>query len=288
MTTTDTKRAAVGASSGRAVTVDGVSLAYDDEGAGSAVVCLHAVGHGAGDFAALGRRLHARHRVVALDWPGQGASGPDREPPRAARYATLLEGALDALGIRQAVLVGNSIGAATAIRFAHARPDRVTGLVLANPGGLDVPDRLARGVVGAMVRFFAAGERGAAWFPAAFAAYYRLVLQRSPAAAQRARIVAAGMEIAPVLRAAWEGFGAPDADVRAHVAALTCPVLFAWAVRDAFVQLGRALPSIRRVPHARLVRFPAGHAPQLETPEAFAGEVEGFLAREVASPARVA
>ncbi len=164
----------------------------------------------------------------------------------------------------------------------------MTGLVLANPGGLDAPDRLARGVVGAMVRFFAAGERGAAWFPTAFAVYYRLVLQRSAAAAQRARIVAAGTEIAPVLRAAWQGFAAPDADVRTHVAALACPVLFAWAARDAFVQLGRALPSIRRVPHARLVRFPAGHAPQLETPEAFAGEVEAFLEHEVASPARVA
>lgn len=288
MTTNGTRRAAVGASSGRSVTVDGVRLAFDDAGDGPAVVCLHAIGHGAGDFAGLSRRLRSRHRVVALDWPGQGASAPDREPPRAARYAELLAGVLDALGIGTAVLVGNSIGGATAIRFAHAHPGRVTGLVLENPGGLDQPDRLARGVVGAMVRFFAAGERGAAWFPAAFAAYYRLVLQRRAAAEQRARIVAAAAEIAPVLRTAWEGFMAPEADLRAPAAGLACPVLFAWAARDAFVQLGRSLPCIQRVPGARLVRFAAGHAPHLETPEAFGDEVDAFLAREVASHERVA
>ena len=33
----------------------------------------------------------------------------------------------------------------------------------------------------------------------------------------------------------------------------------------------------RAFPNARVVELPAGHAPQLETPAAFEGEVEGFL-----------
>src|SRR5688572_29034969 len=84
------RRHAVGASAARRfVTVDGVRLAYDDVGNGPAVVCLHAIGHGASDFTRLAERLRARHRVIALDWPGQGWSDPDHEPPSSRRYAAL-------------------------------------------------------------------------------------------------------------------------------------------------------------------------------------------------------
>ncbi|MGH7893326.1 MAG: alpha/beta fold hydrolase, partial [Candidatus Binatia bacterium] len=223
-------------------------------------------------------RLAARHRVIAVDWPGQGNSGDDRHPPSAARYAELAMGALDALGIERAVVVGNSIGGAAALRMASARPERVSALVLENPGGLDPSDRTARTAIAAMVRFFDAGAHGARWFPAAFALYYRLVLQRAAAAEQRRRIVASAVEIAPLLRDAWRGFGEPDADLRDLVATLRVPVLLAWASRDRIVQLRRCLPAIARIPGARLERFAAGHAPHLETTDAFLGSVERFLA----------
>src|ERR1700690_428484 len=98
-------RAAVGAGAPRReVTVGGVRLAYTDDGEGPAVLCLHAIGHGAGDFARLRARLRGRHRVIALDWPGQGCSGNDTEPPSALRYTELLGALVDAIGIAPAVL----------------------------------------------------------------------------------------------------------------------------------------------------------------------------------------
>src|SRR3989442_4919142 len=82
-----TRRAAVGATAPwREAQVDGVRLAYDDDGSGPAIVCLHAIGHGAGDFA-LRTRLRGRYRFVALDWPGQGNSADDHQPASAGRYA---------------------------------------------------------------------------------------------------------------------------------------------------------------------------------------------------------
>jgi 4,5:9,10-diseco-3-hydroxy-5,9,17-trioxoandrosta-1(10),2-diene-4-oate hydrolase len=272
-------RSATGASpAARRVTVDGVRLAVDDQGRGPAIVCLHAIGHGAGDFAALRARLAPRWRAIAPDWPGQGRSDPDRVPPSAARYADLLGGLLDACAIYRAVLLGNSIGGAAAIQFAAAHPERVSALVLENPGGLDpATDALGRNALAAMVAFFGAGARGASWFPAAFAAYYRLVLQRAPAATQRRRIVAAGREIAPLLRDAWISFRQPDADLRALLPAVRCPVLVAWAARDQIVQLRRCRPALARFPDVRLETFPAGHAPHLETPDAFEAALERFL-----------
>jgi len=262
----------------RQVVVDGVRLAVDDAGDGPAIVCLHAIGHGAADFAGLRRRLAPRWRVLAPDWPGQGRSAADREPPRAARYAALLDGLLDACGVGRAVILGNSIGGAAALRYAAERPERVTALVLENPGGLDrTDDPVARTVIRAMVAFFDAGARGASWFPAAFAAYYRLVLQRAAAAEHRRRIVASAPEIAPLLRDAWTGFGEPDADVRHLAPAIRCPVLVAWAARDQFIQLRRCRPALRSFADARLETFRAGHAPHLETPDAFETALERFL-----------
>lgn len=273
-------RRALGAGPGAArVDVgDGVQLAFDDHGTGRPIVCLHAVAHGASDFAALGARLAPRFRVLALDWPGHGASSDDREPPTALRYAALLGRFLDALALRDVVLVGNSIGGAAAIACAARHPERVRGLVVENPGGLDPQDRLAAVVIAAMVRFFAAGARGAAWFPRAYGAYYRLVLPARAATAQRRRVVAAGVEMAPLLRDAWRGFGAADADRRADLCRLACPTLVAWAVRDRFVQLRRAQPALRTLRHGTLERFAAGHAAHLEAPDAFADALERFLA----------
>jgi 4,5:9,10-diseco-3-hydroxy-5,9,17-trioxoandrosta-1(10),2-diene-4-oate hydrolase len=273
------RRHAVGASDARRfVIVDGVRLAYDDVGTGSTVVCLHAIGHGAGDFARLAARLSDHHRVLALDWPGQGWSDPDREPPSSRRYAELGAGFLAAVDAGPVVIVGNSIGGGVAIRHAAAHPGQVRGLVLANPSGLDAFDVVTRVACAAMAGFFRAGMRRAWWFRRAFAAYYHMVLPLPAAAAQRARIVAAADEIVPVLAEAWAGFASSDADLRALAPTISCPVLFTWAVRDRFVQLRRNLPAIRTFPNARVVELSAGHAPQLETPDAFEVEVSTFLA----------
>jgi 4,5:9,10-diseco-3-hydroxy-5,9,17-trioxoandrosta-1(10),2-diene-4-oate hydrolase len=156
----------------------------------------------------------------------------------------------------------------------------VAGLVLENPGGLaPVDDPAARAVLGGLARAFEAGARGAWWFPAFFAVYYRMVLRGAPAAAQRARIVAAARDVAPTLAQAWRSFAVPDADLRPLVPRVRCPTLFAWATQDRLVALARSLPAIRAFPNARLERFRAGHSPHLETPDALAEAVEAFLAR---------
>jgi 4,5:9,10-diseco-3-hydroxy-5,9,17-trioxoandrosta-1(10),2-diene-4-oate hydrolase len=263
----------------RTLTIDGIRLVLDDEGRGDAIVCLHAIGHDARDFARLRRRLAPAHRVIAIDWPGQGRSPRDGRPVTAAHYADLLDAVLDALDVETCVVVGNSIGGAAAIAWAARHPGRARGLVLENPGGLaPVDDRAAQTVLGAMARFFDAGARGAWWFGPAFALYYRLVLQRPAAREARDRIVANRGTLAPILAEAWRGFASPASDGRADARRVQCPVLFAWATRDAFVSLSRSLPAIRTVPNATVERFAAGHAAHLETPDEFEAAVERFLA----------
>lgn len=273
-------RAALGATAPfRQVEVDGVKLAYNDDGVGPAIVCLHAIAHGAGDFAALREHLKNRYRVLALDWPGHGHSENDHEPASARRYARLLAGFMDVVNIERGVLIGNSIGGAAALLHAHAYPERVRGLVLEDPGGLvSTSDFVTRHALRVMIAFFRAGARSAWWFPAAYRAYYKRVLSNPRAAEWRVKIAAAGPEMAPILTEAWTSFAAPEADTRALVREITCPVLAAWAKHDQIVQWKRNEPVVRKFPDVHITIFDAGHAAHLETPEEFAGAVDRFLA----------
>src|SRR6266700_86875 len=139
--------------------VDGVRLAVASEGSGPPVICLHAIGHGARDFEAFAAGVRSGFQVVRIDWPGQGRSGPDREPPTPARYGQLWRGVVSQLGLESPVIVGCSIGGATAIYYAARYPTRA--IVLANSGGLaELTDSNRRACL-FISRIFAAGARRA-------------------------------------------------------------------------------------------------------------------------------
>jgi 4,5:9,10-diseco-3-hydroxy-5,9,17-trioxoandrosta-1(10),2-diene-4-oate hydrolase len=260
------------------VVVDGLRFTYDDEGSGDVVVCLHALAHGAGDFAGFRARHSDRLRIIALDWPGQGGSAADRLPPSSARYAELLAALLDALQIECAVLLGNSIGGGAALRVAAAHPERIRGVIAANPSGL-VPYGLQKRLfTRAVAGFFARGARGARWYPRAFAAIYRGVLSEPPAAEQRARITATAREMAPLLAAAWRSFSEPADDLSDVLPHIACPTLITWSLGDRLNPLKFNRAGIAGLPHGRLETFPGGHSPFLECPQAFDAALARFLA----------
>jgi pimeloyl-ACP methyl ester carboxylesterase len=265
----------------RTIPVDGVALAVHDsdpEGGKPALVCLHAIGQGGGDFAAFARAFDDRFRVVVVDWPGHGASGDDRAPASAARYEVLLRGLLDALRIESAVIFGNSIGGATALAFAQRSPERVRALILCNPGGLDPGGLVAGLFIRRLVSRFERGVRGDPRFLDWYAAYYEDVLVGPEAVPRRDRIVAAGYESAPRLVEAWTSFATPEADLRAGLPALRVPVFVGWAMRDGLVQWSRNRAALKTLPNVTLVRFErSGHAPFLEEPASFNAALAPFL-----------
>jgi pimeloyl-ACP methyl ester carboxylesterase len=259
------------------VRVDGVDLALHRRGAGAPLVCLHAVAHAAADFADFARRFADRYEVIAVDWPGHGASGPDPRPPSVRRYAQLLIALLDRLGIEPPILLGNPIGGGAAIRYASQRP--VRALTLCDSAGMLAVDWSARLACAAFAGLFARGARGAAWFRWAYSFYYRRIVLPSPAARiRRAEIIAAGPALAPLLRDAWRSFAQPDADLRAELEALRVPIWFAWAAHDRVIPYSRVKACIARCPGAQLSLFPAGHSAFLECPEEFAAGFERFTA----------
>lgn len=112
---------------------------HDTGGRGEAIVMLHGSGPGASGWSNFNRNVEplvaAGHRVVLLDFPGWNRSDPVVcTGSRSEFNARALKGLMDVLGLDKAHLVGNSMGAHSAVAFALAHPQRVGKLVLMGGG----------------------------------------------------------------------------------------------------------------------------------------------------------
>lgn len=111
-------------------------------GEGMPFVLLHGGGPGASALANYRANLPAFEgfRVILPDQPGFGGSYLPSEADLAERSITeitvdALYQVLDALGVDEFFLLGNSLGGAAALGMAIAQPTRVKKLVLMAPGG---------------------------------------------------------------------------------------------------------------------------------------------------------
>jgi 4,5:9,10-diseco-3-hydroxy-5,9,17-trioxoandrosta-1(10),2-diene-4-oate hydrolase len=257
------------------VDAGGTQLAVMRRGRGRPLVCLHAIAHGARDFETLTEKIGDAFEIVAVDWPGHGLSPDDGRAPSAGHYAEVLSHLLDALRLEKPILLGNSIGGAAALRVAASRDD-LGGLILCNAGGLRKVDGVARFAIARMVSFFRAGERGKKWFGPAYRFYYsRMVLPRAPHA-HRERIIAAGYELSPLLRQAWESFARADADARDLVAKANCPILFAWAKSDRIIPWSASRKAAMTAKTATVALLNGGHSAFVEDADNFARALRAF------------
>lgn len=104
------------------------------EGGGTPLVLLHGIGSNADSFRPLIAALLGARTVMAWDAPGYGNAEPLAEDwPTASQYAARLLGLLDRVQPGPVDLVGHSLGALMAVRFALEHPERVRSLALISP-----------------------------------------------------------------------------------------------------------------------------------------------------------
>jgi len=123
----------------RYIDVDGLRLRYWLEGdTGPNLVLIHGIGGAVDVWRKQFERLPLTHRVLALDLPGCGRSAiPADYPPDTLRMlAAAVRAVMQAVGMRQAAIVGSSLGGAVTIEFAMRWPEMVASLVLIGPAGM--------------------------------------------------------------------------------------------------------------------------------------------------------
>jgi len=99
-------------------------------GHGPAVVLLHGVTYNATTWLPVQRALENDACLHAVDLPGHGSSFFPDHPLTIAEMADAVVAYLDAAGIAECVLVGNSLGTGVALGVCARAPSRVRGTLL--------------------------------------------------------------------------------------------------------------------------------------------------------------
>lgn len=247
--------------------------------------------HGYGDTAdtwrgVLARLAKAGRPAMAFDLPGFGQSGPRSPGPLLPQFDDFADAVLAEFG--PAVLVGNSLGAATAVRAAGRRPESVKAIVtLDDP--LYVQHFLAR-----LIRSREVPARF--WLAAARIPVPDLALRWATALGARTALYGPGTGAGPEVIAQWRQSMASMADVatlgryavqyayetrEGHSGVeVRCPAVIVHGKRDRIIPVDASRMLHQQIPGSSLVVLPtAGHCPQLDAPDEVVQLILGMLAK---------
>ena len=141
------------------IRVNGVSLYYEEYGAGEPILCIHGTGSSTALWRDPAAVLGKHGRAIVYDRRGFGRS--ERPDPFVTNVHLQADDAaelLDALGASPAVVIGRSQGGEIAVDLALSHPDRVRALVLCEGGGMSLSPAFQQWLAGLHERLHAAAE----------------------------------------------------------------------------------------------------------------------------------
>ncbi|HTE52614.1 MAG TPA: alpha/beta fold hydrolase [Kofleriaceae bacterium] len=262
--------------------LQGMRIHYRDEGSGPPLLLVHGTFSSLDTWDGWARELAGHRRVVRLDLPGFGLTGPapDRDY-RVERYARVVGEFLDRLDLARADLAGNSLGGRVAITFALAHPERVRKLILIDAAGLSgaTPPpiiQLARMPI---------LNRALRHLTPRFLVRRNLEEVYGDASKVTDDLVdryQAMQRRAGNREALLDRLNGPlDPDLDDRIAELHVPVLIQWGSEDRWIPISAAHRFEREIAGAELhVYDGAGHVPMEELPQATARDADAFLGRD--------
>lgn len=131
------------------ITVDDARIHYRDEGPEDAptILAVHGTYSSLHTWDGWVEQLEDDYRIVRLDLPGFGLTGPRSEGTHTLEYLVETVGAFcDALSLSDLSVIGSSLGGGVAWRLAADRPELVSNLVMVNAGGATLLSELAANV----------------------------------------------------------------------------------------------------------------------------------------------
>jgi pimeloyl-ACP methyl ester carboxylesterase len=121
----------------KSVTVNGNKVAYIDEGKGQPIVFIHGVSASLASFDMLFPSMIKKgYRVIGVDLLGYGKSDKPDITYSIPFHAQTVIGLIKKLGLKDAVLVGHSMGGSVSLYAMLKEPDLFRSMVLLTPGGL--------------------------------------------------------------------------------------------------------------------------------------------------------
>jgi pimeloyl-ACP methyl ester carboxylesterase len=244
---------------------DGVKIYYEIHGSGPAVLLTHGFSATAEMWKPNIAALSQRYQLILWDMRGHGQTESPNDPTVYSEEATVGDMAtlLDTQKIRQAVIGGLSLGGYMSLAFHLAHPERVTALMLFDTGPGYRKD-----------------EARAGWNKRAEGTAREYETKGLAALGRGAEVLASHHRSAQGLAHAARGMLAQrDARVITSLDSITVPTLvLAGAKDEPFLAATDYMAS--KIPTATKVIIPdAGHAANIDQPDAFNRAVLTFLER---------
>jgi pimeloyl-ACP methyl ester carboxylesterase len=235
------------------------------------------------------KRLGDTFRIVTIDLPAHGLTGAVSDADYSYEaMVTFVRDVVNALGVQRFAIGGNSMGGRLSALFAGQYPDRVTHLILVDPGGLPVKQvepvplafRLLRLPILNRILLYITPRS--------------IVVDALNEAVSHKEIITDEM-----VDRYWEFArleGTREATImRANIISkaiterlgnIKAPTLILWGEEDRVIPVDHAREFHARIPGSRLIVYPmTGHIPQEELPDQSASDVREFLSRAVSPPA---
>ncbi len=114
---------------GEYITVDGVKIRYVQKGRGPDLLCIHGLPGSLEDWETVIEPLSARYRVTVYDRPGHGFSGTEKIGYNLDHNARTALGLIDALGLKDVIVVGHSYGGSIVMALAVRNPSNIRGFI---------------------------------------------------------------------------------------------------------------------------------------------------------------
>ncbi len=265
--------------SSRFLNVDGIRVHYRDEGKGETLVLIHGILASLHTWDGWTRELTDHYRVVSLDLPGFGLTGPANFEYNRDNYIKFLKHFLDQLNIKKFTIIGNSLGGFFAWNYAIDYPGEVERLVLLDAAGYaqevpfpmklyttpilgEIPTKITpRSAIAANLRDVY-GD-GSKLTEETIDRYYELQLRPGNRHAAKELFEYA------VARASTDAEG---------IRKISVPTLILWGGEDDWVPVKLVQYWKRDIPHASVIIYPGvGHVPMEEIPHRSVQDLIRFL-----------
>ena len=270
------------------IDLNGQLVHYRDEGPRGdplPIVLLHGTSASLHTWEGWVKALRGQRRVISLDLPAFGLTGPFTGPYAGqtytgANYARFVLDVLDRLDVHRFVVAGNSLGGEVAWRIAAAVPQRVAQLVLVDAAGYPI-DAANVPLGWQIARVPVLGHVAEHLLPRSLVAQGLHAVYGDPAKITEPLVdryfeltLRDGNRAALVQRAQqWT----PGEGV-ARVIGVVAPTLVLWGGRDRLIPPALAQRFAADIPGARVVVFDdLGHVPQEEDPARTVAAVKAFL-----------
>ncbi|MFY9478597.1 MAG: alpha/beta hydrolase [Aquabacterium sp.] len=266
------------------ITVQGMQVHLRDEGPKDdpePIVLLHGTSASLHTWDGWVDALKGQRRVIRLDLPGFGLTGPAPDNDyRLTRYTGFMKDVFDQLGLKQVVLAGNSFGGSVSWMTAQAYPDRVAKLALVDSGGYPykatsvpigfklaaipalrpiIANVLPRSMIESSVRNVYGDPSKVT--PELVERYYELTLREGNRGALRERFKQS-----------------PGGENAALIKGVKQPTLILWGSKDGLIPPDNAAHFKQDIAGSQVVVFEGlGHVPQEEDPAQTVAAFKAFL-----------